>query len=180
MTTLDHILKTKPNRRVLATVPHANVLHAVEEMCSARVGSILVVEELRPIGLLSERDLLTRVLLKKRDPHLTRVSDVMTRDIAAVHRDATPEAVLALMTQRESRHLLVVDDAYVIGIVSMGDLARWSAGAQLARVEAIANYVMEPGRAHVAESTGKLKGAAPASDFRMRAVVLPSDVKRRS
>lgn len=180
MTTLDHILKTKPNRRVLATVPHANVHHAVEEMCSARVGSILVVDELRPVGLLSERDLLTRVLLKKRDPHLTRVSDVMTREILAVHHEATPESVLALMTQRELRHLLVVDDAYVIGIISMGDLARCSAGDQLARVEAIANYVMEPGRAHVAESAGKLKGATPASDFRMRAVVLPGDVKRRS
>ena len=179
MTTLDYILKTKPNRRVLATFPHASILHAVDEMCSARVGAILVIEESRPVGILSERDLLTRVLLKRRDPHVTRVGEVMTRDVVGVHRDVSPEAALALMTLREFRHLPVVDDVHVIGIVSIGDLARWSARDEAAKARSLEKYVMEPGRAHIAESTSRLKGAAPASESKLRATDGTADVKRR-
>lgn len=180
MATLDYILKTKPNRRVLATFPSATVLHAVDEMCSARVGAILIVDDGRPVGILSERDLLTRVLLKRRDPRITRVAEVMTRDVVAVHRDVAPEAALGLMTQLGFRHLPVVDDVYVIGMVSIGDLAHWSAGNQMAKVTPLDAYVMEPGRAHIADSTSRIKGAAPASQSFMRAVNPPKDVKRRS
>lgn len=179
MTTLDYILKTKPNRRVLATFPGATVEHAVDEMCSARVGAILVVDDTFPVGLLSERDVLTRVLLKRRDPRVTRVAEVMTREVFALHCNVTPEAALGLMTQRRFRHMPVVNDVHVIGIVSIGDLARWSAGDDIASVAPLAKFMMEPGRAHIAESTSRMKGAAPASESKLRAAEEPGGVKRR-
>lgn len=164
MTTLDYILKTKPNRRVITTSPDASVAHAVDEMCTARVGAIVVVDDdARPLGILSENDLMCRLLLKRRDPIITRVAEVMTRDIACVHRDTTPEAALGVMTMRRFRHLPVVDGEHVVGIVSLGDLARWSSGSNVAPVSPLTDYKMAPGHVHAWESHRRLTPSARTS-----------------
>lgn len=122
--TLRSVLETKP-KTIYATTPATTIIEAVDEMCRARVGALLVRDGDAPVGILSERDLLTRVILTRRDPASARVSEVMTRDVVCVGPEVSPEEAMAIMTERRCRHLPVVLDGRVIGIVSIGDLVRW-------------------------------------------------------
>jgi CBS domain-containing protein len=125
MYTLEFILANK-DHSLQVTTPEATVLDAVDEMCRARVGALLVVKRGAPVGMLSERDLLTRVLMHRLDPATTRVADIMTRDVVCVGLHVEPEEAMAVMTSRRCRHLPVVVDGRVVGIVSIGDLVRWA------------------------------------------------------
>ena len=138
---LKYILKTKAHQGVLSISPGAPILDAIDKMCDARVGALLVLDEKHPVGILSERDLLTRVLLRRRDPVHTRVADVMTRDVIAIRSDATSDEAMAIMTQRRCRHLPVVENDKILGIVSIGDMVRWVSRAQAHQIQELEEYV---------------------------------------
>lgn len=142
MSSIQTILQTKSHQGIVSTSPHVTVLSAVDQMCSARVGALLVMTEHRPVGIVSERDLLTRVLLKRRDPATTRVGDVMTRDVVAVREEATLEEAMAIMTERRFRHLPVIGDSQLTGIISIGDLVRSMAREQASEATMLRDYVM--------------------------------------
>jgi CBS domain-containing protein len=102
----------------------ATINDAVVEMCRVKVGALLVVDGLcASAGIITERDLLVRVLLARRDPAKTRVGEVMTRKLVCVDEDDTISGAMALMTRARCRHLPVVRDG-VVGMVSIGDLVR--------------------------------------------------------
>jgi CBS domain-containing protein len=124
MYTLEYILANK-DRTLRVTTPQATIHEAVDEMCHAKVGALLVVDGDTPVGMLSERDLLTRVLLKRLDPEKTLVREVMTKDVVTVGIDVEPDEAMATMTARRFRHLPVVVDGRVVGMLSIGDLVRW-------------------------------------------------------
>lgn len=124
MNTLQWILETK-GTTVCKTTPDASVLDAVEQMCDARVGALLVTDGDRAVGILSRRDVLERVVLRRIDPATTAVAEVMTTELVSVEPSDEPERVIALMTERHLRHLPVVDHGHVVGMLSSGDLARW-------------------------------------------------------
>lgn len=140
MHTLRTVLETKPNV-IHETTAIATVVDATDQMCRAHVGALLVREDERPIGILSERDLLTRVLLARLDPATTRVGDVMTRDVVSIAPDAPPEEAMAVMTERRCRHLPVVQGGRVVGIVSIGDLVRWVSRNQEYEIRMLDEYV---------------------------------------
>ncbi len=138
---IRYILETKAHREVLSIAQSAPILDAVDKLCAGRVGALLVMQDTHPIGILSERDLLTRVLLKRRDPARTRVSEVMTRDVVAVSIDATPEEVMAIMTERRCRHLPVIEDDSIVGIISIGDVVRWASRTQEYQIRSLEDYI---------------------------------------
>ncbi len=138
---LRYILQTKAHQGVLSISPKAPILEAVDRLCDAHVGALLVMDQTRPVGILSERDLLTRVLLRRRDPVHTRVADVMTRDVVAIRSDATPDEAMAIMTERRCRHLPVLEDDSILGILSIGDLVRWVSRAQARQIQTLEEYV---------------------------------------
>lgn len=140
MPTLQAVLETK-SKAIHATTPSATVMEAVDEMCRARVGALLVRAGEKPVGMLSERDLLTRVVLARRDPATTRVADVMTNDVVCIDCDVSPEHAMAVMTERRCRHLPVVLDGRVIGIVSIGDLVRWMSRNQEYEIKMLDEYL---------------------------------------
>jgi len=143
METIREVLENK-GFDVYSTTIHATVDDAVVEMCRVKVGALLVVDDLgHPAGMLSERDLLIRVLLAHRDPAKTMVRDVMTPKVVCVREDQTIEGALALMTNARCRHLPVVrdEDDEVIGVVSVGDLARVTLGDHEHEIEALHAYV---------------------------------------
>lgn len=124
MSTVRDILDSK-GTTVHSIAPEATVQDAVITMCEHRVGALLVLDgERPPAGILSERDLLTRVLLQRKDPLTTRVRDVMTHHVACIDPDYDIERAMALMTNARCRHLPVLEGGKVVGLVSIGDLVR--------------------------------------------------------
>jgi CBS domain-containing protein len=141
MTTLADIFETK-GRTVHATRGEATVFHAVEEMCRHRIGALLVGEIGRPIGILSERDIMTRVILKGRDPKTTLVEAIMTRELVCADLADSPEEAMRVMTEQRCRHLPVVTDGRVVGVVSIGDLVRWMTQHQAFEIQWLSDYLV--------------------------------------
>jgi CBS domain-containing protein len=140
MSTVRNVLETK-GRDVYTTTEGATIDEAVAEMCRAKVGAVVVVDDLgRPTGILSERDLLVRVLLAHRDPADTHVRDVMTRRLICVDEDQTVEEALSLMNQCRCRHLPVARDG-IVGIVSIGDLVRMAYGEHEYDLRVLHDYI---------------------------------------
>jgi CBS domain-containing protein len=143
MEPLECILSEKEgNGRTLQVIaPEATVLSAVEAMCRAHVGALLVMRGSVLVGIFSERDLMTRVVLARLDPAAVPVGDVMTRDVVSIAPDVAPEHAMALITNQRIRHLPVVDGARVVGIVSIGDLVRWTVRDREHSIEQLQEYV---------------------------------------
>jgi CBS domain-containing protein len=137
---LELILEIKGRKLHLIT-PEATVLDAVDAMSRAHVGALLVMEDQALLGIFSERDLMTRVVLARRDPSLTRVGEVMTRDVHCIPPDLSPRAAMALVTDRRVRHLPVVEGGRVVGIVSIGDLVRWTIRDREHEIQQLNEYV---------------------------------------
>lgn len=140
MESLGEILDEK-GRAVFTTTPEATVFEAVEMMASKHVGALLVCEGDVPAGILSERDVMMRVILERRDPALTRVADVMTRNVVCVEPSTPGEEAMAIMTNQRCRHLPVVSGGHVQGVVSIGDLVRCAARAQEFEIRMLVDYV---------------------------------------
>lgn len=140
MSALRTILDGK-GKAVQYVGPNATVIDAVGKMCRSRIGALLVEENDEPIGIVSERDIMSRLVLEKRDPATTRVRDIMTREVLCIDPDQEPEQVMALMTERRVRHLPVVESRKVVGIVSIGDLVRWMSRNQDFEIRALRDYV---------------------------------------
>ncbi len=102
------------------------VLDAVEAMCAHHVGALIVIDDGAPVGIVSERDVLIRVVLARRDPASTPVETVMTPELECVEQDTDPHEAMAIMTRRRVRHLPVIDDGHLVGVVSIGDLIHWA------------------------------------------------------
>jgi len=126
MHAVESILDTKSHNLYVAT-PDDTVVAAVEAMCVAHIGSLLVMEGNVLCGIFCERDLMTRVVLARRDPCSTAVGDVMTRDVVCIAPELPVRDAMQLVTSRRVRHLPVADRGRIIGLVSIGDLVRWTA-----------------------------------------------------
>jgi CBS domain-containing protein len=140
MDTISHILKDKGGD-VHRTAPDITVLRAVEMMCAVRVGALMVCQEGKPIGMFTERDLMTRVILAGRDPGKTRIEEVMSRDVVYVEPSTRAEEAMAVMTERRCRHLPVVAGGKVVGMISIGDLVRWVSRNQEFHIRALEDYI---------------------------------------
>jgi CBS domain-containing protein len=121
MGTVQDILSRKPQTlHQVATT--ATVLDAAQIMNDHKIGSVIVMHENRMAGILTERDILTRVVARKADPAATRVSDVMTREVLTCRPTTRLNEARLVMRERRIRHLPVLDGERVIGMVSIGDL----------------------------------------------------------
>ena len=121
--------------------PQATAHDAVAKMCQHHIGSLLVEENDEPIGIISERDIMTRLVLEHLDPKTTSVRDIMSKDVLCIDPDHEPEQVMALMTERRVRHLPVVEGGKVVGIISIGDLVRWVSRSQDFEIRVMRDYV---------------------------------------
>lgn len=128
-------------RQVYTIARTATVSEAVREMNEKGVGSLLVMGERRPAGIFTERDVLRRVVDADRDPALTRVGEVMTREMAAIDPAWHVEDAMRLMTERRLRHLPVMDGDELVGMISIGDLLRWVTINQEDHIRAMTEYI---------------------------------------
>jgi CBS domain-containing protein len=140
-TTLHEILEAKGDTTVYKATPNESVLEAVDAMCLEHVGALMVVDGERPVGIFSERDLMKRVVLERRDPQTTKVGDVMTKEVVCIGVDSSPSEAMRIMTEKRCRHLPVVVDGKLVGIVSIGDLVRWVSRNQEYEIRMLHEYL---------------------------------------
>lgn len=134
-------------RQVYTVSKGATVAEAVREMNEKGVGALLVLDGGRLTGMFTERDVLRRVVDADRDPAVTRVSSVMSRSVATIAPEARVEEAMELMTARRFRHLPVVSDGELIGMVSIGDLMRWITLNQEDHIRQMTEYITGQGPA---------------------------------
>lgn len=127
--------------QVYTVAPTSTVRDAVREMNEKGVGALLVMVEEEPVGIFTERDVLRRVVDEGRSPQSTRVADVMTADLLVVEPGTPIEQVMATMTERRIRHLPVVEDGKLVGLISIGDVTRWVSVNQEAHIQQMTDYI---------------------------------------
>jgi len=126
---------------VHAIAPTLSIFEAVAEMNRLRIGAIVILEGGKLAGIFTERDVLRRVVGAAIDPKAVRVSEVMTRNVLTVAPEATVEEVAGMFTEKRCRHLPVVADDKLVGLISIGDISRWVADAHRAEAEHLRNYI---------------------------------------
>lgn len=146
MTVVAEILKSKPDGAVHSIAPSASVLDALKSMAELRIGALLVMEGQAIVGILTERDYARKIALMGRTSLTTLVSDVMTTAVMYVQPTQSSEECMALMTQNRLRHLPVVDDGMVIGMISIGDLVKDIISEQQFIIEQMKHYISGGGR----------------------------------
>ena len=126
---------------VYAVTPTMTIAEAVSEMNRMRVGSVVVMEGFRVVGIFTERDVLRRVVGAGIDPKIMRVADVMTRGVNTIAPETTVEETMILFAEKRCRHLPVISDGRLIGLISIGDISRWMAESHQAEAEHLKNYI---------------------------------------
>ena len=124
MTTAADILKSKPNQAIFAIGPRASVYDALQLAADKGVGALLVMEDERVVGIVTERDYARKVALLSRSSKDTAVSEIMTTAVMYVHPRQTNAECMALMTDKRVRHLPVMDEGKLLGLISIGDLVK--------------------------------------------------------
>lgn len=119
----------------------STIAEAVDEMNRHRIGSIVVVENNRLVGIFTERDVLRRVVGGRLDSDTLRVTDVMTNNLITISPETTVEETMVLFAEKRCRHLPVIEGGRLVGLISIGDISRWVADAHRAEAEHLKNYI---------------------------------------
>jgi CBS domain-containing protein len=140
MTTVKHLLDRKGGT-VFSVAPEAPVLEAIRVMAERQVGALLVMRGRELLGIVSERDYARKVILLGRSSADTPVSQIMTAPVLTVTRAQTVQDCMQLMTERHVRHLPVLEQGAVVGMVSIGDLVKAVIEDQQQTIEQLQTYI---------------------------------------
>ena len=140
MKTVAQLLKLKPGG-IVAMAPDVTVLEAIKLLAERNVGAVLVMDGPRLVGMFSERDYVRKVDLKGKSSAHTPISEVMTREIVFVTPTHTNEDCMALMTEKRVRHLPVVANDQVVGLLSIGDLVKDLISEQQFIISQLESYI---------------------------------------
>lgn len=140
MHTLEQVIR---RRNLLTAHPGDVVFDVARRMAAARVGCVSVVERDHLVGVLSERDLMTRVMVAGRDPHATRVGEVMTPDVVTADLHEDRDSCLEKMRRAGCRHLPVLVDGRVLAMISMRDLLWDEVEEQIEEIRQLRAYVYQ-------------------------------------
>ncbi|HUG99921.1 MAG TPA: CBS domain-containing protein [Gammaproteobacteria bacterium] len=141
MHTIRTILKNKKSAEVWSVSPGDTVLEAITRMAKLGIGALLVMEGDRLVGIVSERDYARKIILQGRRSAETLVAEVMTFEVVTTTPDKTAQQCLAMMTEGFFRHLPVMENGRVTGLVSIGDLVKAVIADQQAVIQELERYV---------------------------------------
>jgi CBS domain-containing protein len=141
MKTVAELLRTKPTRPVVRVTPEQSVLDAIKVLASENIGAAIVMSGERLAGIFSERDYTRKVVLKGRASETTRVEEIMTANVVVVSPRTKTRDCMAIMTEKNIRHLPVVDEGRVIGMVSIRDIVSDIIADQDFTIEQLEHYI---------------------------------------
>ena len=126
---------------IFSISPDATVYEAIEMMSNKNVGALLVMEGERLVGMISERDYTRKVFLRGKRSRETSVTEIMSTQLTTTRPQEGVEKCLRLMTDKHIRHLPVLDDDKVVGVISIGDLVKWVISCQSATIAHLESYI---------------------------------------
>jgi CBS domain-containing protein len=138
--TIESVLKWK-GRQVWSVEPTALVYDAIQKMSDKGVGALLVMSDGRLDGIISERDYARKVILKDRSSKRTQVREIMTSLVIVVSPKDTVEECMRLMSEHKVRHLPVMEDDKVVGVISIGDMVNWTIQAHEETIGQLEGYI---------------------------------------
>jgi IMP dehydrogenase len=141
MTTVSEILKSKPIQAVHTIGADASVLDAVGRMSEVNTGALVVLEQGRVAGIVSERDCARKVILGNLPAREVPVRQIMSTRVLVVRPDRTGDECMALMTENRLRHLPVMEGDRLVGVVSIGDLVKQAVVDQKIVIEQLEHYI---------------------------------------
>ncbi len=142
MATVQEIL-AKKGSDVVSMVADESVLNAARLMNERGIGGVVVTEGEQVVGIFTERDILRRVVAEQRDPATTKVREVMTTPVVTCRPDTSFDTCRAVMTEKKIRHLPVVDEGGLCGIVTIGDLLAFQVKKQAYTIQHLNNYLFD-------------------------------------
>ena len=138
--TVSSILQQK-GKAVWSVAPESTVFDAIKLMAEKNIGALLVLSGEQLLGVVTERDYTRKVALKGRSSKETLVREIIASPVLTVTPQHSIEECMKLMTENRSRHLPVVENSKVLGIISIGDLVNWIISAQSATIEQMHQYI---------------------------------------
>ena len=140
MTTIAQLLNTKGNQ-VWSVKPKATIFEALEIMSEKEIGALLVMEDEKLTGIFSERDYARKVILKGKSSKETPVGELMTKKVFYIDSQKTINDCMAMMTAKRIRHVPVIEDNQVMGIVTIGDVVNQIISEQEVTINHLENYI---------------------------------------
>ena len=140
MRTVQQLLDEK-GHDIQSVHPDESVFDAIQKLANANIGSLIVVEDGRPVGIFTERDYARSVILKGKSSPTTPVRDIMTTRVVYAQPDQTVEECMAVMTDKHIRHLPVLDGEKLIGMISIGDLVKSIIAEQKFTIEQLEHFI---------------------------------------
>jgi CBS domain-containing protein len=141
MKTIQQLLATKKHQEVISIAPHRPVFDALVVMAEYEIGALMVLEGDKLVGIFSERDYAREVVLKGKSSKTTAVSEVMTANVISVKLGDTVEQGMTVMTEKRIRHLPVLDNNKVVGMLSIGDLVKETIAYQQGLIKQLESYI---------------------------------------
>lgn len=127
--------------QVHTTHPDVTVREAVHRMNEKKVGALLVTHDDQPVGMFTERDVLVRVVDAGKDPESTHVHEVMSSKLVTIKPSLPVEKAMKIMTEKRCRHIPVMEEGKLLGMVSIGDLTRWTVREHESYIDNLLNYI---------------------------------------
>ena len=141
MITVAEILRAKPHAAVYSVTPTTSVLEAIKLMAEKGIGALVVLDKGRLAGIVSERDYARKVVLLERSAGDISISEIMTADVLTVSPRDTSQHCMQLMTDRHLRHLPVLAEGELIGLLSIGDLVKTTIAEQASLIQQLEQYI---------------------------------------
>lgn len=141
MATVAQILKSKPDATVHTIDASALVYDAMKRMAEKQIGALVVTEDGKIVGIVTERDYARKIVLMDRSSKATSVRDIMTREVRYVRPEDSAQSCMALVTEQRLRHLPVIDGGRLVGMISIGDLVKSIISDQAFTIQQLELYI---------------------------------------
>lgn len=137
---VKNILGTKPSV-IISVEPNTTVYAAIELMCEKNIGGLLILENDQLVGIFTERDYARKIILKGKSSKEAKISEVMTRNPFTVSSESSIEQCMEMMSDKSIRHLPVVDQGKLVGMISIGDVVKQIIQDQKGIIEHLESYM---------------------------------------
>ena len=141
MTNVAQVIQNKIEQNIFTISPESTVLEAISLMADKGIGALVVTDQDKVVGIFSERDYTRKIILMERTSKETTVSEIMTAKVLTVTKSNSVEDCLTLMTDRHLRHLPVVENDKLIGLISIGDLVKVVMEDQRKLIDQLQQYI---------------------------------------